>query len=106
MMDYSFLLIVDDFIRYSWLFPLQHKSQVFDTFFKFKSLVENLYSASIKSVQTDEGCEFLNRQFTNFYAASYIQHRLSCPYTLEQMRTIERKHCHLVETELALLAAS
>lgn len=85
---------------------MQHKAQVFDTFVKFKSLVENLHSASIKSVQTDEGCEFLNRQFTNFYAASYTQHRLSCPHTLEQMGTIERKHRHLGETGLALLATS
>jgi hypothetical protein len=33
-----------------------------------------------------------------------ISHRLSCPYTHQQNGAVERKHCHVVETGLALLS--
>jgi hypothetical protein len=35
-----YLCIVDDFSRYSWLFPLTSKSDVLSVFIKFKALVE------------------------------------------------------------------
>jgi hypothetical protein len=33
-----------------------------------------------------------------------VSYRLSCPYTHHQMRSVERKHRHIVETGLTLLA--
>jgi hypothetical protein len=48
-----YLCIVDDFSRYSWLFPLSAKSDVFSTFVTFRTLVEKYFNLPIKSVQSD-----------------------------------------------------
>lgn len=75
---------------------------MFDTLVQFKSIGENLLSTKIISVQTDEGKEFVNRRFQNLFSSSSITHQLACPYTPEQMGSIECKHYHMVETGLAL----
>jgi len=85
---------------------LKHKSDVFVCFLKFKCLVENLLSRKIKQLQTDGGGEFTSSQFKMFLANNGIIHRISCPYTSEQNGIVERKHRHVVESGLTLLAHS
>lgn len=99
-----YLLIVDEFSRYSWFYPLQQKSQVFPTSVQFKIMAENMLSTNIKALQTIRA---RNLSIVNFiiYFSSGISHRQSCPYMLQQMQSVERKK-HLVETGLALLAVS
>ena len=97
---------MDDFSRFTWLFPLHHKSDVFSVFIKFKALVENLYSCKIKQLQTDNGGEYLSNQFKNILQENGINHRLTCPYTSQQNGIAERKHRHIQETGLTLLAKS
>jgi histone deacetylase 1/2 len=48
-----YVLFVDDFSRYSWIYPLHNKSEVFAIFLKFKVHAENLFSCSIKQFQSD-----------------------------------------------------
>ncbi|XP_019459912.1 PREDICTED: uncharacterized protein LOC109359670 [Lupinus angustifolius] len=60
------------------------------------------FNKTIKAVQTDGGGEF--RPFTNYLSNQGILHRLSCPHTHHQRGTVERKHTHIVETGLTLLA--
>jgi hypothetical protein len=43
-----YILFVDDYSRYSWLYHLEQKSDVFATFVKFKTIAEKLFSTSIK----------------------------------------------------------
>jgi len=43
-----YILFVDDYSRYSWLYHLQQKSDVFVTFIKFKTIAEKLFSTFIK----------------------------------------------------------
>lgn len=45
-------------------------------------------------------------KFSNLFTSSHISHRQSCSYAPEPMGYVERKHRHLVETNLALLASS
>jgi len=65
-------------------------------------MVELQYNSSIKSVQTDGGGEF--HPFTKFLSQFGITHRLTCPHTHHQNGSVERKHRHIVETALTLLA--
>jgi hypothetical protein len=46
-----YLSVVDDFSKYTWLFPLASKSEVCATFLRFKQLVETFFNTKIKSVQ-------------------------------------------------------
>jgi len=97
-----YLSIVDDFSKYSWVFPLNAKSDVTSAFLRFKNLVENYFSCNITSVQSDNGGEFLPLQ--KQLISMGVSYRLSCPHTHHQMGSVERKHRHLVDMGLAMLA--
>jgi hypothetical protein len=61
-----YVLFVDDFSRFTWIFPLKQKSDVFVCLIKFKCLVENFLSTKIKHFQSDGGGEYLSSQFKFF----------------------------------------
>jgi len=71
-------------------------------FQQFKLQVENQFDNNIKYVQSDNGGEF--KSFIIFLQHAGIVHRFSCPYNSTQNGRVERKHRHVVETGLALLA--
>lgn len=53
-------------------------------------------------MQTDGGGEF--HPLASFFAECGISHRIACPHTHHQNGAVERKHSHVVETGLSLLA--
>jgi hypothetical protein len=73
---------------------------------KFKCLLENLLSTKIKRLQTDGGGEFTSLAFEKYLSDNGIFHQKSCPHTSQQNGIAERKHRHIVETGLTLLAQS
>ena len=101
-----YVIFIDDFSRFSWLYPLQNKSDVYACFVKFKTLVENQFSCKIKQLQSDGGGEYMSNQFQLFLSSNGIQHRRTCPHTPQQNGVAERKHRHVVEMGLSLLAQS
>ena len=69
-----YLLFMDDFSKYSWLFLLKHKSDVLATFKHFKATVETQLSAQIKFLRTDCGGEYTSNAFTDFCSSHGITH--------------------------------
>ncbi|KAJ0500301.1 putative RNA-directed DNA polymerase [Helianthus annuus] len=102
--DRYFMLCVDHHSKYMWIFPLKQKSDVYLLFKQFVLMVERQFNTKLKSVQTDWGGEF--RNLSTYFTSLGIIHRRSCPHTSEQNGTVERRHRHVVETGLALLAQS
>lgn len=98
-----YLLLVDDFTKYCWLFPLKLKSEVTSYVQAFKAFVANHFSLSIKTIRSDNGGEFLSKLMHIFFAHFGIVHETSCPHTLEQNGVAERKHRHIIETAITLL---
>lgn len=96
-----YVLFYDHFSKYSWIYCLQHKSDVYATFVKFKAFVEKFFDSKIKIFQCDWGGEF--RSLVPFLSDNGISLRVSCPHTPQQNGCVERKHRHVVETGLALL---
>jgi transposase InsO family protein len=76
-----YVLFVDDYSRFTWLYPILNKSELFQCFVKFKLLVENLFTTKIKQFQSDNGGEYTSKQFKDYLSQSGILHRLSCPHT-------------------------
>lgn len=99
-----YVLFVDDYTRYSWMFPMKNKHEVFQIFQDFKSLIENRFSTTIKYFQSDDGGEYTKRAFQNYLLKNGIQFRSSCPSHPEQNGLAERKHRHIVDMGLTLLA--
>lgn len=99
-----FLTCVDAFSRFVWVTPLRLKSDTLTQFIQFKKMVELQFNCLIKCVQSDGGGEF--RPFTKYLTELGIVHRFTCPHTHHQNGLVERKHRHIVETGLTLLAQS
>jgi len=99
-----YIVFIDAYSKYIWLYLLHNKSQVPSTFMHFKSFAENQTGFTLKNLQTDNAKEFLCLKSTLLHYG--IHHRLTCPHTHEQNGSVERRHRHIVTTGLALLAAA
>ena len=95
---------IDDHSKFVWLYLLHHKSEVFQCFQDFQHLVERRFNRKIKAIQTDWGGEY--QALNSFFKRVGITHLVSCPHTHQQNRAAERKHRHIVEVGLSLLAHS
>lgn len=61
--EYRFYVIfIDHFTRYVWLYPFKHKSDVKDTFILFKNIIEKFFQLPIISVYSDNGGEYIALQ--------------------------------------------
>jgi hypothetical protein len=75
---------------------------VFNIFLEFQSLVERMFNKKIISVQSDWGGEY--EHLNSYFRKLGITHQVSCPHTHQQNGSVERKHHHIVDMGLALLA--
>jgi hypothetical protein len=99
-----YIVFVDDYSRFTWIYPLRTKAEAFETFVKFKLFAENNFSTKIKQLQSDGGGEFTSLQFQSCLTNHGIVYRKTCPYTSPQNGIAERKLRHILETGLTLLA--
>uniref|UniRef100_A0A2N9GMZ0 Integrase catalytic domain-containing protein n=1 Tax=Fagus sylvatica TaxID=28930 RepID=A0A2N9GMZ0_FAGSY len=101
-----YLVLVDEFTKFTWTYLLKHKSDTLQVFTQFHAMVHTQFSLPIKTFRTDCGGEFTSTKFNQFCANHGIIHQLSCPHTPQQNGTAERKHRHLIQCALALLSES
>lgn len=97
-----YVSFIDDFSRYVWIYFLKNKADVEKVFMQFQQHAERMLNTKIRAVQSDWGGEY--QRLHRYFQATGISHRISCPHTHQQNGLAERKHRHLVETGLALLA--
>jgi histone deacetylase 1/2 len=74
-----YVSFVDVYSRFTWLYLLKHKSDVYDVFLQFQKHVERLLSSKIIHVQIDWGGEY--EKLHPFFHGLGISHRVLCPYT-------------------------
>jgi histone deacetylase 1/2 len=98
--DY-YVSFIDDYSKFTWIYLLRRKSEVFQCFHDFQNLVERQFNRKIRAVQTDWGGEY---QSLNSFKRIGIDHHVSCPHAHQQNGSAERKHRHIVEMGLSLLA--
>lgn len=85
---------------------IKNKNQALDEFKSFKALIENRHDKKIKALQSDNGGEFINKEFDEYLKSQGIQRRLTTPYTPEQNGVAERKNRTLIESARCLLIQS
>ncbi len=61
-----FVTFIDDYTHYTWIYPLKKKSDVFETFLRWKAVVENESEKKVKVLRTDGGGEYLSTEFKKF----------------------------------------
>jgi IS30 family transposase len=60
------LVIVDDYSRYSWVFFLESKNEVFEHFWSLALRLNNEHPNFLKAICSDNGTEFRNAFFNPF----------------------------------------
>ncbi|PKU66636.1 Retrovirus-related Pol polyprotein from transposon TNT 1-94 [Dendrobium catenatum] len=98
-----YVCFIDDLSKFTWIYPLTNKSDMFDKFCEFHKLIERQFAHKIKILRTDNGTEFVNHKFHTYCKHTGILHQTTCPHTPSQNGVAERKHRHLIETTRTLL---
>ena len=98
-----FLTFTDNKSRYSWVYILKTKDEVFDRFLEWKALVERTTKKKLKTLRTDNGGEYTSTGFENYLKAEGIRHELTVPKTPEQNGVAERLNRTLVEMARSML---
>ncbi|XP_071719310.1 uncharacterized protein [Rutidosis leptorrhynchoides] len=85
-----YVIFLDHFSHYLWVFPLRNKSDVFTKFIQFRAYIKTQLKSEIKAFQCDLGGEFDNNQIHQLFQDNGIQIRFSCPQTSQQNEKSER----------------
>jgi len=99
------LTFIDDFSRYTWVYFLRQKSEVFEHLKDFKALVENQSTRKIKILRTDNGGEYVSRNVQTLCSEAGIQLQHTIPYTPQHNRVAEQKNKSLKEMASCMFPA-
>jgi transposase InsO family protein len=92
-----FVTFIDDCSRYTETAMLRSRADVLQAFKDYKRKVENFTGRKIKKLRTDNGREYLSKNFENFLKEEGISRQLSVEYTPQQNGVAERANRTLVE---------
>ena len=92
-----FITFTDDYSRYGYVYLLQHKHEVFETFKAFQSEVENQLGKSIKALRSDRGGEYMSQEFLDHLEKCGIVSQFTPPYTPQHNGVSERRNRTLLD---------
>jgi transposase InsO family protein len=73
------LIIIDNYSRYSWVFFLESKDEVFEQFQSLALRLNNEHSNCLKVIHSDNGTEFRNASFDQFCLEHGVDQQFSAP---------------------------
>lgn len=101
-----FLTFVDDKTRFTWVYLLKKKDQVFQYFLEWKAMVENSCGRKLKVLRSDNGGEYMATHFQEYLKSEGVRHELTVPKTPQQNGVAERLNRTLVEMVRTMLIES
>ena len=69
---------MDDFTRMTWMFLLKNKSKTFSCFQVFKESTKNERDMKIKCLRSDNGGEFVSKEFNRYCDENGIRRNFFC----------------------------
>nr|GEV85492.1 Gag-Pol polyprotein [Tanacetum cinerariifolium] len=100
------LVIVDDYLRYTWVKFLRSKDETLEFVFKLLKQLQVGLNKTVRHVQTDNGTKFINKDLTAYYESVGITHEKTVPRTPQQNGIVERQNRTLVEAAWTMLIFS
>ena len=92
---------MDDYSRYTWLFLMKTRTELFSMFTKFHAKIRTQFNTSICILRSDDTKEYFSMSFSSFMSSHGIMHQSSYAYT-QHNGVAERKNHHLVKTARTL----
>jgi transposase InsO family protein len=83
------LIIIDDYSHYSWVFFLESKDEVFEHFQSLALRLNNEHLKFLKAIRSDNGTEFRDASFNEFYLEHGIDQQFSVPRVPQQNGVVE-----------------
>jgi transposase InsO family protein len=66
------LVIIDDYSRYTWVFFLESKDEVFEQFWSWALRLNNEYPNCLKVIHSDSGTKFRNAFLMSFFSSTVL----------------------------------
>ena len=93
----SYVTFIDDVTRKTWVYCIRHKSDVFDTFKKWKALAENETRKKLKCLRYDNGGEYCSKEFDSYYSYNGIHREKTILGTPQENGVLERMNRMIME---------
>ena len=77
--SHYYVTFIDDATRKTWIYCIKNKSDVFDTFKKWKALVENETGKRLKCLKLDNGGEYCSKEFDRNCSKNGIRREKTVP---------------------------
>nr|GEY03662.1 ribonuclease H-like domain-containing protein [Tanacetum cinerariifolium] len=101
-----FLVVTDDYSRFTWVFFLATKDETSVILKSFKTRIENLVDHKVKVIICDNRTELKNKEMNQFCKMNGILKQFSIARTPQQNGVAERRNRTLVEAARTMLADS
>nr|GEW90982.1 Gag-Pol polyprotein [Tanacetum cinerariifolium] len=85
------LVIVDDYLRFTWVKFLRSKDEAPDFIIKFLRMIQVWLKVPVLCIRTDNGTEFVNKTLRDYYKEVGISHEISVARSPQQNGVIERR---------------
>lgn len=82
---------------------LKEKSEAFEAFKKFRSLVEKEINTEVKMFRTNRGGEFCSNDFIGYCEKAGIARQFTAPYSPQQNGVVERRNRTVAAMTTSLL---
>jgi hypothetical protein len=94
---------IDDWLRYSWIYLLKRKSDVFKAFKAFKAFVKLQFGALIECLHNNKGSKYIGHVWDSFFAQTGIRRKHTIEGMLQQGSIAERCNRTREEHVIAML---
>jgi hypothetical protein len=95
--SHYYVTFIDDATRKTWVYCIRKKSDVFDTFKKWKALVENETGKRLKCLISDNGGEYCSKEFDYYCSYHGICREKAVPRTPQENGMSERMNETIME---------
>nr|GFB53471.1 putative ribonuclease H-like domain-containing protein [Tanacetum cinerariifolium] len=98
-----YLVVTDDYSRFTWVFFLATKDEISPILKTFINGLKNQLSLKVKVIKSNNGTEFKNNDLNQLWMKG-IKMKFSVPRTPQQNGIAERKNKTLIEAAITMLA--
>ena len=98
-----FVTFIDDYSRCCKVYFMKHKSDVLDKFKQFEAVFTNECGEGIGRLRTDNGGEYMSKEFDAYLKSKGILHETTVPHTPQQNGVAERKNRTLMESARSMI---
>ena len=101
-----YVLFVDDYSRYVWIYFMQNKSEVLSIFKQWKALVETQTGRKVKVIRNDNGGEYVSEEYKVYCADEGIKRHFTEFYTPQGNGVPERLNRYVMERSRCMMSHS